>query len=236
MCKEEVSPEDEWSSSLVQEEPQPPQIKEEQEELLERPEETGGSTLTLLSVKSEGDDENRETKPVANTSTEHMKTQADVEDCGTSQPTSDDQLLSSHCSESDTEDSDEWDVSRENQSALKTLKSYKTKNVGGQRLSFSHKLSQDLKSQKQTHPTRRHTGKKRFSCTKCSLMFNLKSSLKRHTMTHTDEKPFSCTVCGEGFAQRGNIKKHMPTHTGEKPFSCTALFLYSLWKRICSKG
>ena len=114
VCKEQVSPEEEWSSSLVQEEPQPPQIKEEQEELLHRPEEAGGSMLTLLAVKSEGDDESRE--PVASTSTEHMKTQADVEDCGTSQPTSDDQLLSSsHCAEvevkleSDTEFTDDSD-------------------------------------------------------------------------------------------------------------------------------
>ena len=107
MYKEEVSPEEEWSSSLVQEEskspkyeripivvqeePQLPQIKEEQEELFQRPDEAGGSTLTSRAVKSEDDDENRETEPVASTSTEHMKTQADVVDCGTSQPTSDDQ-------------------------------------------------------------------------------------------------------------------------------------------------
>ena len=110
VCKEEVSPKEERSSGLVQEEPQPPQIKEEQEELLERPEKAAGLTLTLLAVKSEDDGE---TEPVASTSTEHMKTQADVEDCGTSQPPSDDQLLSSHCSESDTEDSDEWEEKRE---------------------------------------------------------------------------------------------------------------------------
>ena len=74
MCKEEVSHEHQQSSSLVQEEPQPPQIKVELEELME-----DGSTLTLLAVKSEGDVENRETEAVASTSTEHMKTQTDVE-------------------------------------------------------------------------------------------------------------------------------------------------------------
>ena len=132
VCKEEVSPEEEWSSSLVQEEskspkyeripsvvqeePQLPQIKEEQEELFQRPEQAGGSTLTLLAVKSEDDDENSGTEPLANRSTEHMKTQADVEDWEKSQPTSDDQLLSSHCSEVElesdsevTEDSDDWE-------------------------------------------------------------------------------------------------------------------------------
>ena len=87
----------------MKEEPQPPQIKEEQEELLLRPEEE----LTSLAVKSEDVDENTETEPVASSPAEHMKTQADVEDCGTSQPTGDDQLLSSPCFEPDTEDCDE---------------------------------------------------------------------------------------------------------------------------------
>ena len=103
MCKEE-----ERKSSLVQEELQPLQIKEEQQEELQRPEEAAGSSLTLQAVKHE-DDENRDTEPLASTSAEHMETQSDVEDCGASQPTSDDQLLSSHRSESDSdyEDSDD---------------------------------------------------------------------------------------------------------------------------------
>ena len=72
------------SLSLVQVKLEPPQIKEEQEEeLVQRPED--GT-------------ESRETEPVAGTSTGHMKTQAGVEDCATSQPTGGDQLLSSHCS------------------------------------------------------------------------------------------------------------------------------------------
>ena len=104
LCKEETPPEQHvGNSSLVKEEPEPPHIKEEQEELLLRPEER----LTSLAVKSEDDGE----EPVARTLTDHMKTQA--EDCGTSQPASNDVLLSSHCSESDTEDSDEWEEKRE---------------------------------------------------------------------------------------------------------------------------
>ena len=104
LCKEEAPLEQHvGNSSLVKEEPEPPHIKEEQEELLLRPEER----LTSLAVKSEDDGE----ESVARTLTEHMKTQA--EDCGTSQPASNDVLLSSHCSESDTEDSDEWEEKRE---------------------------------------------------------------------------------------------------------------------------
>ena len=57
VCKEEVSPEPEGRSSLLQEEPEPPHIKEEQEEILQRPEEPEGSTWTSAAVKSEEDDE-----------------------------------------------------------------------------------------------------------------------------------------------------------------------------------
>ena len=202
------------------------EIKEEQEELLA--EEADGSTLTLLAVKSEGDDEHRETEAVGSTSTEHMKTQADVEDCGTSQPTSGDhQLLSPHCSESDlTEDSDEWEETREGQSAVNTLDSCKTLNVEEQTLSVSQKLSQDLPSSKQTHSKKRHTGKKGFSCTECGKMFNLKGSLKKHRLIHTGERPFTCKDCGKGFSKKDTLKVHMRTHTGEKPFTCT----------VCHKG
>ena len=169
VCKEELFPEHQERSPSL-EEPQPPQIKEEQEELLQ--EEADGSTLTLLAVKSEGDDENRETEAVASTSTEHMKTQADVEDCGTSQPTSGDQLLSPHCSQSDvTEDRDEQEEAREGQSVVNTLDSHKTKNVEEQTLSVGHKLLRDLPLSKQTHSKNSYSGKKMFSCTGCGKMF-----------------------------------------------------------------
>ena len=51
VCEEEVSLEQqERSINVVQLNPEPPQIKEEQEELLQKPEEAGGSTLTLLKL------------------------------------------------------------------------------------------------------------------------------------------------------------------------------------------
>ena len=56
--QEEFSPKRERSSSRLQEEPEPPEIKEEQEELhLQCPEEPDGSTLTSLAVKREVKDE-----------------------------------------------------------------------------------------------------------------------------------------------------------------------------------
>ena len=86
-CKAELSAEhQEQNSSLVQEEHgESAQIKEEQEELLLRPEEG----LTPLAVKTEEIDEQTETV-ASSIPAEHMKIQADEEGCGTSQPTGDD--------------------------------------------------------------------------------------------------------------------------------------------------
>eukprot|EP00064_Thunnus_orientalis_P023523 superscaffoldBa00008981_g23769 len=92
--KEKVPPEQqEWSSSLDQEDPEPPHIKEEQEELLTSQE---GEQLQGLigvdipsspvSVKSPRKTENREAEPTASSSTEQMVTEADGEDCEGSEP------------------------------------------------------------------------------------------------------------------------------------------------------
>ena len=113
VCKEEVKEEPE----------EPPQIKVEQEDLHDRAEEADGSTLTSPAVRGDGD-ESRETEPVASSSYEHMEPQGDVENCGTSQPARDEQLLSSHHSDSDTEDSDEREETREGQSAVRALRSH----------------------------------------------------------------------------------------------------------------
>ena len=108
LVQEETEPtqnkdeQEERISSLFQEEPG--SIKEEHDELLQISEEE-----TLLSFKHEDDDENMQTDHIANTLSQHMEIQVGVEDYGTSQPTSGDQLLSSHRSESDTEDCDERD-------------------------------------------------------------------------------------------------------------------------------
>ena len=141
---------------LIQEEPESPQIKEEKEEQEDVHIVSDG---TLHTVKSE-DVENRETEhPASSTSATHKQVHAGRKDCHTSQPTSDALLTSSHCSESDTEDSDDWQETSEGQSALHTVKSHRA--VGRQRLSVSNNLPLDQKSQKQTQSTTSHTKKKK---------------------------------------------------------------------------
>ncbi|XP_041657748.1 gastrula zinc finger protein xFG20-1-like [Cheilinus undulatus] len=76
------------------------------------------------------------------------------------------------------------------------------------------------KSELKTHQ-RVHDGKKMHSCEICGKMFSSNSLLTKHVRSHTGERPFSCNICGKGFSQMTHLRNHMRTHTGEKPYSCT---------------
>ncbi|XP_071355570.1 gastrula zinc finger protein XlCGF57.1-like [Trachinotus anak] len=207
-----------WSSSLDQEHPDPPHIKEEQEELwssqegeqLQGLEEADFTkfTFTPVPVKSEDDDDDDEEKPQSsqlhqsqtgeNSRIERMKTEADGEDCGGPdlQPDSDDRASDS----SDTEVSDgDWEETRASHSGLNSLKSSDVTVI-------------DVNC---------NTVERSFSCSECGQRFGRKPHLNAHMRIHTGEKPFSCSFCGKRFSQKGNSISHMRLHTGEKPFSCS---------------
>ncbi|XP_034401555.1 zinc finger protein 572-like [Cyclopterus lumpus] len=46
----------------------------------------------------------------------------------------------------------------------------------------------------------------------------------------SSEKPFRCSVCRKGFGLKGTLKEHMRFHTGEKPFSCSVCKKSFAWR------
>ncbi|XP_053302789.1 gastrula zinc finger protein 5-1 isoform X1 [Pleuronectes platessa] len=240
VIKEEVPPEEQqWSPLVDQEDPEPPHIKEEQEEpwtnqdgqQLQGLEEADIKfTLTPVAVKSEEDEEKLKSSKLHPSETKENRP-----DCGGPEPARnsgpDGRLQQG--TEDKTEDSaetevseDEWMETREPQTGLNTRNNKQPLSDMGcktEKKSFSCSECGKIFNKRgniNTH-MRIHTGEKPFSCSVCGTRFNQKWTLEKHMRIHTGEKPFSCSECGKRFNQKCILKTHMRIHTGEKPCSCS---------------
>ena len=246
----------EWSSSLDQEDPpELPHIKEEQEELWTRQEgeQLPGLeeadikvTFTPVTVKSEEDDEEKpQSSQIHQIKTEDirdvelLKTEAEGEDCGGPepepikdsdpdsylQPADDDKT--SHSSEPETDDSWDWEDTREPRAGLKRLQNNEEPvgdgkcNVGGKPFSCTICGKRYPRRNSLNDHMKLHSEGKRFGCSVCKKTFQWRAGLERHMRIHTGEKPFSCCFCGLEFAQNSSLISHLRVHTGEKPFKCS---------------
>ncbi|KAM6911520.1 uncharacterized protein PEZ65_015756 [Lycodopsis pacificus] len=215
VVKEEVpSEQQEWSSSLDQEDPEPPHIKEEQEELCTSQEgeqlqglEEADVKFSFTPVKSEDEEEEAQSSQLHQRQTKQMGTEADGEDCGGPEPGRNldpDRHPEPDTDEktgysSDTDEGGDGKKTREPQSGLNYVKPDEVR-VSDSRCS---------------------AGEKHFRCSECEKTFGTRQHLKRHMRTHTGEKPFSCSVCKKSFNKGSTFQNHMRTHPGEKPFSCS---------------
>ncbi|XP_054620427.1 zinc finger protein 134-like isoform X3 [Dunckerocampus dactyliophorus] len=61
-----------------------------------------------------------------------------------------------------------------------------------------------------------HSGEKLFSCSLCDKRFKEHRELVSHFRVHTGEKPFRCAVCHKCFRYSGHVSRHMRLHTAGK--------------------
>uniref|UniRef100_A0A8C9X6I7 C2H2-type domain-containing protein n=1 Tax=Sander lucioperca TaxID=283035 RepID=A0A8C9X6I7_SANLU len=161
--------------------------------------------FTSVPVKSEEDDEEQaqcsqlhENQTEENGEAEHLKTDADGEDCGGPEPARNSDP--ERHSQPDVDDENWEETGEPHCSVCKTM-------FSNENLLLKHMTV--------------HTGEKPFGCPVCRKRFTDHSNLKRHLTLHTGERPFKCSVCSKRFAQKGHLKQHATLHTREKQFSCS---------------
>ncbi|KAM9810505.1 uncharacterized protein ACB057_004446 [Neosynchiropus ocellatus] len=220
VIKEEVSPEQqESSSSLDQQGREPGLLKEVKEE--EEEHDVSQLSLTAVDVKTEDDE-----KPPTSSLTPHLKTEADGDNCGGSEPASrldtplhPDQQRSLS-SESDTDDSEDWRDASDSQSRSKGHDSEKKDGADdrslicsccGKKCSSKSGLTQHIKNCFGGSST----------CWICGKCFENRQALNVHMTAHPSEKPFGCSQCDKHFNRKWSLQEHMKIHTGEKPFRCS---------------
>ncbi|XP_075888538.1 uncharacterized protein LOC142892334 [Nelusetta ayraudi] len=218
VCKDEVIVEDQAplnqdkNSSQDQEKPEPPQIKEQQEE----------ESSFELKLKQEPEDLH-----LCSAVEESIK--------------SEDQTVKWHCEESDVKVVVITSVVSEANSDLQQLSLSAGVSPSRAQKEGEQKIESEILNQRPVGKNQRvsttdgsgfsspgtslqkkviRTGKKQYVCKECGKSFSQMSNLVVHNRVHTGERPFVCQTCAKGFQTKAHLELHKMTHTGEKPYVC----------------
>ncbi|XP_077937688.1 uncharacterized protein LOC120826167 [Gasterosteus aculeatus] len=217
LCLQERKP------SLDQEDPDPPEIKEEQEELCTSPEgeqlEPKQEAFTLTPTCEErghGEDQlldsctDEAESVVQETSLEYIS----VESTAVVELNNDHQLLSHNPHESD---------GRDQKGVKLSLTSNKEPVPPGEKPILCRDCGKYFQHRNSLlgHVRRTHRVDEPFVCNTCGKRFIHKSTFETHKTVHSEEKPFSCKTCGKYFKCSSDLKFHMKVHTGERPHLCS---------------
>ncbi|XP_044214943.1 zinc finger protein 37-like [Thunnus albacares] len=213
---------EELCTSLDQEDPEPPQMKEEQKELctslegeqLVLKQET--ETFMLTPTCDESEDQTLDLSPdetQREAEKEHVVSMS-VKSSVEPEPNSDDQLFSHN---SDVAESQDHKGGKHGDSGSTRKAEPKLKKR--RHRSKNHTNNEDNSTKLKIH-SNTDTGEKSFKCDICGKSFMCKSILHRHLRVHTGEKPYPCNTCEKRFSQLGALKVHLRVHTGERPYPC----------------
>ncbi|XP_077937685.1 uncharacterized protein LOC144383560 [Gasterosteus aculeatus] len=256
VCKEEELLSDqqlclqERKPSLDQEDPDPPEIKEEQEELCTSPEgeqlEPKQEAFTLTPTCEErghGEDQlldsctDEAESVVQETSLEYIS----VESTAVVELNNDHQLLSHNPHESDDRDQKgvKLSLTSNKEPAPPSEKLFLCRDCGkyfqNRNLLLAHKRRSHSVDEPYVCNTcgkifvyklafetheRLHSDEKGFSCKTCGKEFKCRRDLKVHLKLCIWKMLYSCTTCGKTFTDTSNLKCHLRVHSGEKPYSC----------------
>ncbi|XP_062421705.1 zinc finger protein 664-like isoform X2 [Pungitius pungitius] len=229
VCKEEEVLSDqqlclrERITSLDQEDPDPPQIKEGPEELCSSQDgeqlEPKQETFMLTPTCEERDHGEDHLLDLCTDETQIVLQETSlgcisVKSTAVDEPSNDHQLLSRNSHQSDSID----------QKGVKhSLTSSKEPTPPGEKPCLCKKCGKYFKTKNSLflHVKRAHSVDQPYVCNFCGRRFVHESAFKKHKRVHSDEKPFSCTTCGNKFKCSSSLKVHMHIHTGERPYSCT---------------
>ncbi|XP_055307489.1 oocyte zinc finger protein XlCOF28-like, partial [Sitodiplosis mosellana] len=70
-------------------------------------------------------------------------------------------------------------------------------------------------------PTEGKANEKRYMCSLCDYITDIKTNLNNHMLKHTGERPFPYSLCRKRFTTKQNLQSHMKTHVDEFLFSCS---------------